>query len=57
MQQLDSEAEKAMMAWQFRRQEQEKLLRADDGEYSTSVWADSQSLRRDLSGLQAIKLS
>ena len=56
MQQLDADQEKAMMAWSFKRQEQEKVLFADDGEYTTAPWMSAKSLKQDLSGVQSIEL-
>lgn len=56
VQQLDSEGEKAMMAWQFKRQEEDKHMKADDGEYSTSIWSSSKALKSELAGMQSIRL-
>ena len=56
MQQLDADQEKAMMAWHFKRQEQEKVLFADGGGYTTAAWMNAKSLKQDLSGVQNIEL-
>ena len=56
MQQLNADQEKAMMAWHFKRQEQDKVLFADGGEYTTAAWMNAKSLKQELSGVQNIEL-
>lgn len=46
---------KAMMAWYFKKQEEEKALAEDkDDSYLAGTWADPRSLKSDLMGMKGV---
>jgi len=54
---LDDAGEKEMMAWHFKKQQQQKMVEADSEEFTTSPWASSLALKQQMGGLQNIRLS
>jgi hypothetical protein len=54
---MDEVGEKEMMAWHFKKQQQQKMLEADSEEFTTSTWASSLMLKQQMSGLEQIRLA
>ncbi|KAH8950386.1 hypothetical protein BDL97_10G082200 [Sphagnum fallax] len=49
---IDAETHKAMLAWHYRQQEQQKTLALDeDDAYTNSQWANPKALKSHLSGV------
>ncbi|EFJ46517.1 hypothetical protein VOLCADRAFT_62351, partial [Volvox carteri f. nagariensis] len=54
---VDQDTQKAMMAWYYKKQEeQKKLVEDDDDSYTSSSWANPNSLRAHFAGVQAVRL-
>jgi hypothetical protein len=52
---VNDEERKAMMAWYFKKQEEEKAMAADNEDaYLGASWADPKALKRDLMGAGSI---
>jgi len=53
---LDAKTQSEMMAYWYKKQEeQKKLVEDDDISYGNSQWADSQGLKKALSGMESVK--
>ncbi|KAK9844183.1 hypothetical protein WJX81_007262 [Elliptochloris bilobata] len=54
---VDEETHKAMLAWHFKKQEQQKKLAEDDGTtHYDSAWANPKALKAHFSGVQTLRL-
>eukprot|EP00884_Botryococcus_braunii_P001768 jgi/Botrbrau1/11592/Bobra.247_1s0013.2 len=54
---VDEETQKAMMAWYFKKQEEQKKLAEDDGAYTNhSAWANPKALKGHFSGVSRVKM-
>lgn len=54
---MDADTQKAMLAWYYKKQEQQKALEAaadaDDG--GSSAWADPRSLKQHFAGVRDVR--
>eukprot|EP00879_Flechtneria_rotunda_P011011 GHRR01011506.1.p1 GENE.GHRR01011506.1~~GHRR01011506.1.p1 ORF type:complete len:198 (+),score=74.55 GHRR01011506.1:399-992(+) len=54
---VDAETQNAMMAWYYKKQEEQKALNQDeDDSYTHSSWANSKSLKAHFTGISTVRV-
>lgn len=52
---MDSKEENEMLAWNYRKQQEQLALEADADLCLTAAWADTRILKRQMNGLESVK--
>ncbi|WIA33272.1 hypothetical protein OEZ86_006413 [Tetradesmus obliquus] len=54
---VDADTQKAMMAWYYKKQEEQKALSQDEEDaYTHSSWANSKSLKQAFAGINSVRI-